>query len=79
MSCCNNNPTGFSNLADTWSKKSDLRPTDYYPYKEFIVPLSAYQGCYKSNNVEKYMNPRTNPNNYTILSRSWDAQQRYQL
>jgi hypothetical protein len=79
MSCCNNNPTGFSNLTNTWSSKSDLRPSDYYPYREFIKPLTNYDSCYKKDNVEKYRNPQTNPTNYNILDKSWEPQQRYQL
>jgi hypothetical protein len=79
MSCCNNS-NDFSNLGDTWTKKSSLTlQSNYYPFPSLQDPKNCYNSNGTDLNKEKYChctygnglninNPAASSSDYTVGS-----------
>ena len=89
---CNNE---FTNLKNSWTSKTDLKPSNFDPYPE-LQKIENYccDGTYSnlksihkqkqhvlSNSVmlENYKSQWNNPTNYDLLEQTWTPQKQYKL
>jgi hypothetical protein len=58
----------FASLSDTWTNKSNLNPTVWYPYPE-LIKKENFQGKIEVDTTSPYLH----------LDQTWKTQKKYEL